>query len=59
MKGILSYKFYNKINQNYNFYFQIIKLYLNNKFISLSLKNKLKNIIEIIIEKQNNCNKIN
>jgi len=48
LKSILRNDLVYKINQNYNFYVRIIKLYLNNKFISLSLKNKLKYIKEII-----------
>ena len=51
LKIILRNNFVDKINHNYNFYFKIIKLYLENKFIFLSLKNKLKYIKEIISTK--------
>ena len=52
-KNFLKYNELNEINDNFNFYFEIIKLYVNNKFISLSLKKKLKDINDIIIQKLN------
>ena len=51
-KSFLSYNIFNEINNNYKFYIEIIKLYINSKFISLSLKNKLKDIQKIIIQKK-------
>ena len=53
-KNILTYHFCYQINNNFNYYYKIIKIYLNNKFISFSLKNKLKDIKEILIKKQKN-----
>ena len=52
--SILTYNNFKKINDNLNFFLKIINLYLRNKFISLSIKKKLKYIKEIIIRKQKN-----
>ena len=49
-KVILNSNYYNKINNNYQFYIDILNLYLENKYIKLSIKNRLI-IIKKIIEK--------
>ena len=52
LEMILSSKIYNKIHKNYYFYENIINMYLKNKFTSLPIKNKIKNIKDIL--KKNN-----
>ena len=52
LEMILSSHIYNKIHKNYYFYENIINMYLNNKFTSLSIKSKIKNIKDIL--KKNN-----
>ena len=52
MKTFLSSNICNKINKNYNFYKNIINIYLKNKYTPLSIKSKLKNIKNIL--KKNN-----
>ena len=42
-----------KINDNFFFYYNIINIYLKSEFINLSLKKKLKDIKNIIINNQN------
>ena len=49
---LLSFKMYNKINQNFKFYENIINLYLNNKFIYYSGKKRLNNIKIMLKEKE-------
>ena len=45
---ILSQKICNKINKNFVFYENILNIYLKNKYTSLSIKSKIKNIINIL-----------
>lgn len=52
MPELSKIELYNYFNKNYEFYYKIINLYLNNKYISLSAKNKLKTIKNFI-----ECNK--
>ena len=51
MDIFLSFKMYNKINQNFKFYENIINLYLNNKFIYYSAKKRFNDIKIILKEK--------
>ena len=52
LKMILSSQICNKIHTNYNFYENIINIYLKNKFTPLSIKSKLINI-KYILKKNN------
>ena len=51
MKAILTSEMCQKINNNFHFYESIINLYIENKFIPLSSKKRLKTIKQIIKEK--------
>ena len=53
MPELSKIELFNYFNKNYEFYYKIINLYLNNKYISLSVKNKLK-IIQNFIESNKN-----
>ena len=55
MPELSKIKLYNYFCKNYEFYYKIINLYLNNKYISLSVKNKLK-IIKNFIESNKKYN---
>ena len=53
-----NFKFYNKITKDYTLYYEVINSYLNDKFISPSVKNKMIKIQKVIkeIEKSNTSN---
>ena len=49
---ISNINYFKNIRKDFNFYYEIIDLYLNNKFISFPIKNKLKEIKNILKNNQ-------
>ena len=49
---ISNISYFKNVIKNFHFYYEIIDLYLNNKFISFSIKNKLKEIKNILKNNQ-------
>lgn len=47
---------FQKITKDFDFYYNVINLYINNKFIPHKDKNELINILKVI--KKNKCNRI-
>lgn len=49
---ISNISYFKNVIKDFHFYYEIIDLYLNNKFISFSIKNKLKEIKNILKNNQ-------